>query len=77
MHEKSKCVCFNSMQPQKVKLKSVQINMKHVSYILLCILIKPAKIFSCFTSNSFILIFRYILGNAFTGIDFIFGHCHI
>ena len=32
MHEKAKIVCFNYMQPQKVKLKSVQINMKHVSY---------------------------------------------
>ena len=33
MHEKAKCVCFIKMQPQKVKLKSVQINMKHVSYV--------------------------------------------
>ena len=32
MHEKAKCVYFNYMQPQKVKFKSVQINMKHVSY---------------------------------------------
>ena len=32
MHEKAKFVCFNYMQPQKVKIKSVQINMKHVSY---------------------------------------------
>ena len=32
MHEKAKCVCFIYMQPQKVKFKSVQINMKHVSY---------------------------------------------
>ena len=32
MHEKAKFVCFNHMQPQKVKFKSVQINMKHVSY---------------------------------------------
>ena len=32
MHEKAKLVCFNYMQPQKVKFKSVQINMKHVSY---------------------------------------------
>ena len=31
MHEKAKCVCFNCTQPQKVKFKSVQINMKHVS----------------------------------------------
>ena len=34
MHEKAKFVCFNYMQPRKVKLKSVQINLKHVSYIL-------------------------------------------
>ena len=32
MHEQAKFVCFNYMQPQKVKFKSVQINMKHVSY---------------------------------------------
>ena len=32
MHDKAKCVCFNDMEPQKVKFKSVQINMKHVSY---------------------------------------------
>ena len=32
MLEKAKFVCFNYMQPQKVKFKSVQINMKHVSY---------------------------------------------
>ena len=33
MHEQAKFVCFNYMQPQKVKIKFVQINMKHVSYI--------------------------------------------
>ena len=32
MHEKAKFVCFNHMQPHLVKFKSVQINMKHVSY---------------------------------------------
>ena len=31
MHEKAKFVCLNDMQQQKVKFKSVQINMKHVS----------------------------------------------
>ena len=36
MHEKAKFVCFNYMQPQKVKFKSVQINMKHVLYINQC-----------------------------------------
>ena len=30
---KSKFVCFNHMQPQKVKIKSVQLNMKQVSYL--------------------------------------------
>ena len=33
MHEKVRCVCFNYMPPQKGKFKSVQINMKHVSYM--------------------------------------------
>ena len=32
MHEKAKIVRFDYMQPQKVKFKSVQINMKRVSY---------------------------------------------
>ena len=32
MHEKATCVCFINMQPQKVKFKVVQINMKQVSY---------------------------------------------
>ena len=36
MHEKAKFACFNYMQPQKVKFKSVQINMKHVSYVMYC-----------------------------------------
>ena len=31
IHEKAKWVCFNYMQPQKVKFKSVEINMKQVS----------------------------------------------
>ena len=35
MHEKAKSVCFNYMQPQKVKFKFVQINMKQVSYFML------------------------------------------
>ena len=34
MHEKAKFVCFIHMQPQKVKFKFVQINMKHVLYKL-------------------------------------------
>ena len=33
MHEKAKFVCFIYMQPQKVKFKSVQMTMKHVSYV--------------------------------------------
>ena len=32
LHEKTNGVCFNYMQPQKVKFESVQINMKQVSY---------------------------------------------
>ena len=31
--KKAKCVCFIYMQPQKVKFKYVQINMKQVSYM--------------------------------------------
>ena len=31
-HEKTKFACFIYMQPLKMKFKSVQINMKHVSY---------------------------------------------
>ena len=34
MPEIAKFVCFNYMQRQNVKFKSVQINMKHVSYKL-------------------------------------------
>ena len=34
MHEKAKFIGFIYMQPQKVKLNFVQINMKQVSYIL-------------------------------------------
>ena len=37
MHEKAKCFGFIYMQPQKVKFKSVQINMKHVSYGPICV----------------------------------------
>ena len=33
MHKKAIFVCFIHMQPQKVKFKSVYINMKQVSYI--------------------------------------------
>ena len=32
MYKKAKLVCFIYMQQQKVKFKSVQINMKQVSY---------------------------------------------
>ena len=35
MHEKAKFVSFIYMQPQKVNFKSVQINMKHVSYVFI------------------------------------------
>ena len=33
MLERARFVCFIYMQPQKVKFKSVQINMKQVSYV--------------------------------------------
>ena len=35
INEKSKLVCFIYMQPQTLKFKSVQINMKHVSYTII------------------------------------------
>ena len=35
-----------------------------LTYILSCLLIKPAKIFSIFALKTDIFIFRYILGNA-------------
>ena len=34
MHEKAKYFCFDYMHAQKVKCKSVQINMKQVSYYI-------------------------------------------
>ena len=42
-HEKANYVCFNNMQPHKVKFKSVQINMKQVSYIDLVSFFSPFK----------------------------------
>ena len=33
MHEKAKFICFIYMQPQKVNIKYVQINMKHLLYV--------------------------------------------
>ena len=35
-HDKAKSVCFIQMQPQKVKFLYVQINMKQISYMLIC-----------------------------------------
>ena len=34
MHEKTKFVCFNYMQPQKMKFKSVEMNMRQVSWYI-------------------------------------------
>ena len=34
LHENAKFVCFMYMQSQKMKFKSVQINMKQVSYFV-------------------------------------------
>ena len=45
-YEKAKCVCFIYMQPKKVEITSVQINMKQVSYTQ--------------KNNSRILRFKYI-----------------
>ena len=44
MHEKAKFVCFNYMQLQKVKFKSVQINMKQFLYIDIHLMKKQAEI---------------------------------
>ena len=44
MHEKAKYVCFIYMQLQKVKFKSVQINMKQVLYLQLYIDSLPFKL---------------------------------
>ena len=42
--KKAKFVCLNYMQPQKVKFKSVQINMKHVSYTRRDVLTSEGKL---------------------------------
>ena len=55
MHEKAKFVCFNYMQPQKVKFKSVQINMKQVSYFIRMILMKYHAVFEFFEKASSLL----------------------
>ena len=44
MHEKAKFICFNYMQPQKVKIKSIQINTKHVSYCVIVVINKHNKL---------------------------------
>ena len=48
MHEKAKFVCFIHMQPQKVKFKFVQINMKQVLYScqahLMLFVLRPKEI---------------------------------
>ena len=51
MHEKAKFVCFIYMQWQKVKFKSVQINMKQVSYLL----------HPCLSERQFLISTLYIL----------------
>ena len=51
MHGKAKFDCFNYMQPQKVKFKSVQINMKHVSYTFLIVLVQPRLTRPCLTER--------------------------
>ena len=52
MQEKAKVVCSNYMQPQKVKLKSVQINMHYVLYL------RPSNNYrrSSFNINAVVLI---------------------
>ena len=51
-HEKAKCVSFIYMQPQKVKFKSVQINMKQVSYYhILFKMVNTAFKTSCYSTR--------------------------
>ena len=58
MHEKAKCVAFNYMQSQKVKFKSVQINLKHVSYSLVnqCLAIPGTRVLCMKKQNVLLLI---------------------
>ena len=58
MHEKAKFVPFIYMQPQIVKLKSVQINMKQVSGIQFNLLLSP---YPCFISLLYLDL--YVLGD--------------
>ena len=49
MHEKAKFVCFIYMQPQKMKFKFVQINMKQVSYTIAIVFI--VNLFICICAD--------------------------
>ena len=60
MHEKATCVCFINMQPQKLKFKVVQINMKQVSYDLwptYSFLLAPLKMVALTTSRVYLMIY--------------------
>ena len=62
MHEKAIFVCFVYMQPQKVKFKYVQINMKQVSYFDNCLSYKIAILHIKLTFVKLILnIYAHIL----------------
>ena len=52
----AKFVRFIYMQPQKVKFKSVQINMKQVSYVVLKTILSIANVFMSFDHHRWSII---------------------
>ena len=69
MHEKAKFVCFIYMKPQKMKFKSVQINMKHVLYKLIVVILQcSAKVaFMCHLTNKIYKCPTYVTQFGFSG----------
>ena len=65
MHENAKCVCLNYMQPQKVKFKSVQINMKHVSYY---VYLPQSTHVNAHLETAFMRAFNFITRNIMTSV---------
>ena len=67
IHEKAKIVCFNFMQPQKMKFKSVQINMKHrlifhkalSEYYTIYTIFRDKKMISIFTHQKSVVIHEH------------------
>ena len=80
MQEKAKFVCFIYMQPQKVKLKSVQILMKQVSYCrVLQVDFRPSLMIKLpIVIKIFVLsIFKWPFYTGFTVIPFQFYHLSV